>query len=266
MRILRSSLRKLVRRPASWITAGLIAALLGLVFLALGATVRSSSGRPVEQATISALLQFPGAYGTVASQMIGIGGLFALAYSAAVAGSEWGWGTLKTAVARGESRWRYMLLTLAGLILAAGVALVVVYLVGVLAAIGGASLAGLPLTGLNDADTLLNIPQMLLHLWLAVAEEMAVGFAVATLTRSQLAGVGAGLALFFAEQFATLILPDVVKFLPFNAASGVLARANLGTGAPAVLPPDQATVVTALWLIGAVLLVALATERAEIAS
>ena len=91
-----------------------------------------------------------------------------------------------------------------------------------------------------------------------------MGFAVATLTRSQLAGVGAGIALFFAEQFATLILPDVVQYLPFNAASGVLPRANLaGAGAPAVLPPDQATVVTALWLVAAVLLVAVATERAE---
>ncbi|MGZ6313931.1 MAG: hypothetical protein ACXWO7_10775, partial [Candidatus Limnocylindrales bacterium] len=182
-------------------------------------------------------------------------------------GSEWGWGTLKTAVARGESRWRYMLLTLFGLVLAAAVAMVAAYGVGVVAAVLGASIAGVPLTGLGDSDALLNIPQTLLHVWLAIAEEMAVGFAVATLTRSQLAGVGAGIALFFGEQFATLILPDVVKYLPFNAASAVVARANLaGARAPAALPPDQATLVTGAWLVGALLLVAGATERAEIGS
>ncbi len=267
MRIVRSTFRKIVRRPASWVTAGLVAGLLVLVYLALGATAHTVSSRPVEQAAIQALLSFPGAYGSVASQMLDTGGLFALAFAAAVAGSEWGWGTLKTAVARGESRWRYMLLTLLALILAAGLALVVVYAIGILAAIGGAALAGLSLDGVSDSATIAGIPSTLLHVWLGVAEEMTIGFAVATLTRSQLAGVGAGIALFFGEQFATLILPDVVKFLPFNAASAVVARANLaGAAAPAALTPDQATLVTIAWLVAALLLVAGATERAEIGS
>jgi ABC-2 type transport system permease protein len=266
VRIVRSTLRKIVRRPASWVTAGLVAGLLVLVYLALGATAHTVSSRPVEQAAIQALLSFPGAYSTVASQMLDTGGLFALAFAAAVAGSEWGWGTLKSAVARGESRWRYMLFTLLALILAAGVALIVVYAIGILAAIGGASLAGLSLDGVSDSSTIAGIPSTLLHVWLGVAEEMTIGFAVATLTRSQLAGVGAGIALFFGEQFATLILPDVVKFLPFNAASAVVARANLAAAGPAALPPDQATLVTIAWLVAAMLLVAGATERAAIGS
>lgn len=267
MRIVRSTFRKIVRRTASWVTAGLVAGLLALVYLALGATSQAVSARPVEQAAIKALLTFPGAYGTVASQLLDTGGLFALAFAAAVAGSEWGWGTLKSAVARGESRWRYMLATLLALVLAAGVALIVVYAIGILAAVGGASLAGLSLAGVSDSATIAGVPSLFVHVWLGVAEEMAIGFAVATLTRSQLAGVGAGIALFFGEQFATLILPDVVKYLPFNAASAVVERANLAAGAaPAALPPDQATVVTIIWLAAAALLVAGATERAEIGS
>ena len=43
-----------------------------------------------------------------------------MAYAAAIAGSEWTWGTLKTAVARGESRSRYMLTTYLGIALVAG--------------------------------------------------------------------------------------------------------------------------------------------------
>ncbi len=222
----------------------------------------------MEQAALTALLQFPGAYVTVASQMIGLGGLFALAYRGGRGRVRVGLGhpqdgrrarreplALHAADApRPRSwrpAWRWSRLTPSASWPRSG----------------GASLAGVPLTGLGDSAALLNIPPTLLHVWLAIAEEMAVGFAVATLTRSQLAGVGAGIALFFGEQFATLILPDVVKFLPFNAASAVVARANLaGAGAPAALPPDQATLVTIAWLVAALLLVAGATERAEIGS
>ena len=270
MRIVRSTLGKLARRPASWVTAGLVAALLLLVYLGVGATVNTlpeSGARSAARPALLALLTFPSAYDGIATQLLDLGGLFGLAFAASVAGSEWGWGTLKAAVARGESRWRYMLASLAALILAAGLAMVVVYLVGVGAAVAGASLAGVSLSGLGDSATLGGLPNVLLHVWLGLAEEMAVGFAVATLTRSQLAGVGAGIALFFGEQFATLILPDVVKYLPFNAASAVVERANLaGASAPAALPADQATLVTIGWLVGALLLVAGATERAEIGS
>jgi len=180
VRIVRSTFRKIVRRTASWVTAGLVAGLLALVYLALGATSQAVSARPVEQAAIKALLTFPGAYGTVASQLLDTGGLFALAFAAAVAGSEWGWGTLKSAVARGESRWRYMLATLLALVLAAGVALIVVYAIGILAAVGGASLAGLSLAGVSDSATIAGVPSLFVHVWLGVAEEMAIGFAVAT--------------------------------------------------------------------------------------
>ena len=131
-----------------------------------------------------------------------------------------------------------------------------------------ASLAGVSLSGLGDSATLGGLPSVLLHVWLGLAEEMAVGFAVATLTRSQLAGVGAGIALFFGEQFATLILPDVVKYLPFNAASAVVAAGQPGRRPVRRRPcrPTRPTLVTILWLVGAMLLVAVATERAEIGS
>ena len=57
--------------------------------------------------------RFPGAYDLILSFILGLGGLFAVIYGAAIAGSEWSWGTLKNAVARGESRSRYMLRTFA---------------------------------------------------------------------------------------------------------------------------------------------------------
>ena len=60
-------------------------------------------------------MTFPGAYDLILSFMFGLGGLFAVIYGAAIAGSEWTWGTLKTSVVRGESRSRYLLTTFAAI-------------------------------------------------------------------------------------------------------------------------------------------------------
>ena len=75
--------------------------------------MRRPASRTQAKAAEAALLlvTFPGAYTLIISFILGLGGLFAVIYGAAVAGSEWTWGTLKSAVARGESRSRYQLLS-----------------------------------------------------------------------------------------------------------------------------------------------------------
>ena len=103
-----------------------------------------------------------------------------------------------------------------------------------------------------------------------LVEEIAgVRLASATLARSQLAGIGAGIAIYFGEQFASIFLPDIVKYLPFNAANAVVATTGGGGfgGGGATLPrlePDTAMLVVAVWLVGALVVTALFTERAEI--
>ena len=111
MRLVVAGLGKLVRRPATYVTFGLLVGLLALIYIAVGATARQqTSGNGARQALL--LVTFPGAYTLLLSFILGLGGLFAMIYGAAIAGSEWTWGTLKAAVARGESRSRYQLLTL----------------------------------------------------------------------------------------------------------------------------------------------------------
>ena len=113
MRLFISGLQKLVRRPATFVTFGLLVGLLVLIVLAVGATANSNMGAGAgggpNGATAKELVTFPGAYNRMLEFILGLGGLFAMIYGAAVAGSEWGWGTLKSAVARGESRVRNML-------------------------------------------------------------------------------------------------------------------------------------------------------------
>jgi hypothetical protein len=268
MRLFTSGLRKLIGRPASFVSVGLLVGLLGLIILA-SATVGQGGSDPGDGVAARALLTFPGAYTFVLSFMFGLGGLIAVTFAAAIAGSEWSWGTLKSAVARGESRTRYMLVTFAAIAVMIGVGLLVTFVLGVGLVVLGASIAGISTAGLTDADTLARLPSMAARGWFAVVEEAALGFAIATLARSQLAGIGAGLAFYFGELFATVFLPDIVKYMPFavaNASIDTGGGGGFGGGGGGVpsLEPDTALVLVAAWLVGALLVTVLFTERAEI--
>jgi len=270
LRLFAATIGKLVRRPATFITFGLLIGLMALIFLAVGAT---AARQPSPTARLAALqlVTFPGAYTFIISFILGLGGLFGVIYGAAIAGSEWTWGTLKAAVARGERRSLYQLWTLAAIALMLGVGLLGAFAIGVIVAILGASLAGVSTAGLSDATTLGQLPELLARGWFAIVEEGVLGFTIATLARSQLAGVGVGIAVYFGEQFATIFLPDFVQYLPFHAATAVVAvRGGGGFGGGgnpqlARLDPDAALGVVAVWLVVALIVTTLFTERAEIA-
>jgi ABC-2 type transport system permease protein len=272
MRLFRSGLGKLARRPATYVTFGLLAGLLVLIILAVSATAGQGGNRG--PANPLAIVTFPAAYELILGFILGLGGLFAVVYGAAIAGSEWSWGTLKTVVARGESRSRYMLATFAAIAVVVAIALVVSFGIGVAAAVLGAAIAGVPLDGLGNADALGRLPEHFARGWFAIVMEGALGFAIATLARSQLAGIGAGIAFYFGEGFASIFLPDVVKYLPFNLANtavgsvGGFGGGGGGGGGPAAsstpLSADLALVLVAVWLIGSLVVTAGFTERAEI--
>jgi hypothetical protein len=265
MRLFVASLRKLTRRPATFVTFGLLVGLLGLILIAVSATAGQRTGRAAQEALL--LVTFPGAYSLILSFILGLGGLFAVIYGAAIAGSEWSWGTLKAAVARGESRSRYQLLSFAAIVVMVGVGLVLALAAGIVLAIIGANIAGVSTAGLNDTDTLRKMPELMARAWLAIVEEGALGFAIATLAGSQLAGIGAGIGVYFGEQFASIFLPDIVKYLPFNAATAVVATSGAAGPGGASLPrlePNVALLVVTAWLVGALVVTTLFTERAEI--
>jgi hypothetical protein len=266
VRVFRSGLRKLVRRPASWVTLGLLVGLLALVFLAIGATARQLESQE-GGANALLLVTFPGAYELVLGFILGLGGLLAVLYAAAIAGSEWGWGTLKAAVARGEGRAWYLLGTFASITAFIGVGLLLSFTLGVGAAFIGALLAGVSTEGLGDTGTIGALPEQMARGWVALSEQAALGFAIATITRSQIAGIGVGIAAYIGEQFASLFVGDIVKYLPFNAANAAVASApTVSSGGQLVptLEPNVALVVVVAWLIGALLVTSLFAERAEI--
>lgn len=268
MRLFVTGLRKLLPRPATWVTIGLLVGLIVLVFLAVGGTAGQSGVRGAEARL--QLVTFPDAYRFVLSFIVSFGGLLALLYGAAIAGSEWTWGTLKSAVARGTGRASYMVTLFCAVAVMVGIGIVIAMVVGVVAALAGARIAGVSTAGLGDSATLGRLPLDLLKAWIGLAEETALGYAIATVFRSQLAGIGAGLAVYFGTQFGALFLPDVVKYLPFSVVSAALGSdvggGGGGGGGPtlATLDPTTALAVVVLWLVGAVAVSAIFTRRADI--
>jgi hypothetical protein len=77
-----------------------------------------------------------------------------------------------------------------------------------------------------------------------------------------------GIAFYFGEGFASLFLPDIVKYLPFSVANASLVTGSSTAGAFAGgasgLPADQAQVLVFAWLVGALIVAALFSDRAEI--
>lgn len=276
MRLVLGELRKLVRRPAAYVTLGIELAIVVIIYIAVAARYGSIAGTTPnqiqEKAGIRLLISFPTAYASALAFVTGLGGLLSMAFAAAAAGADWGWGMVKVAVARGESRSRYMLAKLVGveLMLVAGFA--IAYGVSVGAALVASHIAGLPSTGYDDQATLRDLPGQLWRGYLGIAEQASIGFAIATLARSQLAGLGAGIAIYFAEQFATIFLPDVVKYLPFHVATAALGLTGGvtagpgGNGGSGFTPLDQPTafLLVIAYLVGGAVVSAIFVERAEI--
>jgi ABC-2 type transport system permease protein len=263
MRLFRSGLQKLTTRMATLLTFGLLAGLLVMIDLAV-ATTGGGSGEEGRNAL--ALVTFPGAYDLILSFMFGLGGLFAVIYGAAIAGSEWTWGTLKTSVVRGESRSRYLLTTFAAIAVVLAVGLLVTFLIGVAAAAVGATIAGIGLDGIGDTAAMGRLPELFVRGWVAVTATAALGFAVATLARSQLAGIGVGIAFYFGETFAGIFLPDVVRYMPFHLSQAAVGGGSGFGGAPdpGALPIGTALFLVTVWLVGSLVVAAGISERAEI--
>src|SRR2546423_15705427 len=77
MRLFASGLRKLVRRPATFVSLGLLAGLLSLILIAVGATARQAASRP-NGAEALLLITFPRAYTLILSFILGLGSMITL--------------------------------------------------------------------------------------------------------------------------------------------------------------------------------------------
>jgi ABC-type transport system involved in multi-copper enzyme maturation permease subunit len=283
MRLIRAELLKMRRRTATYVVLAIPLVLLGLI------TIIAAGNRDV----MELIGRFPQVYATVLDYPLGgLGTLLAMAYAAAIAGADWNWGVLRNVIARGESREGYQLAKAVAIAIVLSVGVLIIFVVGLLATIVLAMLSGVrigdPLSpaslGVLRDQVLLGFPVML--------ERAAIGFAVAVVLRSQVAGVVAGIVLLIGETIIRTILTaasfsslmfelEITKipvqwfqFLPFAIGDEVRAAASSGG------PPGQggdilglflthvdlpvAFVVLMMYLFGALAIAMFAVRREQI--
>src|SRR3954452_10493365 len=199
MRLVRAELLKMRRRRATYVTF-LVALLLmvGVFFLAgaAGAWDEASSG----------IIEFPAAYALINQFCFGLGGLLAVVYAAAYVGADWNWGVVRNVVARGESRTNYVLAKAAALAIVLAIAVAIMYVVGIATLYIVGIVFQVPVASPLRAGGIGDLFQNMLFGYPVLLERAALGFSVAVLLRSQIAGAVVGIVLFLGEAIIRLVL------------------------------------------------------------
>jgi hypothetical protein len=287
VRLLGAELLKLRRRLATYVVLGLLLGIMGLIYLVLGLTGRGEMG-PAGLA----LLTFPDAYAILAQFVIGLGSLLAVAYAAAVAGAEWNWGVLRNVISRGESRALYIVIKGVALAIIFAIGVLIAYAAGILMIFAAAALAGISAGNPFSAAGLRQLTDSLVLGYPVLIERAAIGFAVAVLLKSQLAGVVVGIALYIGESILAGIMlvisfagrftpgegmdlspvgPDWYQYLPFSIGDSVLtavvpssATGGLEEMIQRPVPLEQAFVGVLIYLAVAIVVSVVAVQRQEI--
>ena len=279
---------KLRRRWATYVVplTGII--LMGLIFLLVGASARRIGGGDIggsDTSGVEGVLAFPFAFRVIDALVFVLGSYLAIAYAAAVAGADWSWGIMRVVISRGEGRIRYVLAKAIGLAIVLVIGLMVTYAFGILftymaGALGGFSV-GNPITGGNGGE-------LFQSFWrgsVVLLERCSLGFAVAMILRSQLAGVVIGIAVAVAEPILTTILGALdrisdqsgpfretgthwYQYLPFNIGNSVFygggSVTDVGTFTQQSLPFWQALAGVLIYTALFIGVACLRTRRAEI--
>ncbi|MEP7379601.1 MAG: ABC transporter permease subunit [Chloroflexota bacterium] len=301
MRLIRAELLKARRRTMTWVLLVVALVLTGVIYLLIGRAIGGVScalGGVLRGDQGTCIVEFPAAYGLIDQFAFStLGGLLAIVFAAAFVGADWNWGVLRNVIARGESRARYLLGKAAGvaIVLAIGAALIFFFalLMTYITAFANGVPVASPLRGNGLTDMLAN----LLLGYLVVLERAALGFAVAVLLRSQLAGAVVGIVLYLGEGIVTtfltltafgrmfgrggdfgsglqLIGPEWFQYLPMTVGNQVLSSApgvsgNLASGGIEGLflkpvPLEQALPALLIYLFVAVIASVVALNRQEV--
>ncbi len=284
IRLLGAELLKLRRRWASYVVLGVLLLLMLLVYVLIGLTSERGGG-----VATNLVIRFPSAYAVIDQFIFGLGSLLAVSYAAAIGGADWNWGVLRVIVARGEGRSRYILAKFLGLAIACTVGVLIAYATGILLTFVGAALAGSSAGDPFAGDGTTTLARSLVYGTFVLLQRAAIGFAVAVLLRSQVAGVVVGIVLYIGESILSTVLVAITfggsalrglptthdsqwfQFLPFSIGDSVLSAASASVGGDLsrmLLEPvatGTAAAATAVYLVLALAVAMIATERAEIA-
>ncbi|MEO7118061.1 MAG: hypothetical protein ABIZ34_03720 [Candidatus Limnocylindrales bacterium] len=288
MRILRAELLKIRRRWATFGVVIVLIALMALIYFITGLSARGVGGRLAAMQ----LLTFPGSYDVIRELTFSLGSLLGITYAAAIAGADWNWGIFRLVVARGEGRGRYLIIKFIAVAITLFIGVLIAFAAGILLTFGAASLAGITPGDPFGVESRDEVIRSIAFGYPVLLQRAAIGFAVAVLVKSQVAGVVIGIVLYFGELILTSILlalrfanevlpgsrpPDLgtqwFQFLPFNIGNDVLswiapAASPSDGGFPSLtaVPLTSGLVVVAVYLLGALGVTWLTAERSQVSS
>jgi len=270
-----AELLKLRKRPATWILAAVLMANVLLLGYALtyvffqGSEGDTPPGFDTE-ALITPLLPEQ-LLQTVLSQVSGIGGPVVLILGALTMGSEYRWGTLKTALTQRPGRLRLLSGKLLALVLVLAVFIALAFAAGALGSYGVARLeeATVDWPAPEDVARAMAAAGLILVVW------ALFGVFLATLFRSTALAIGLGLVYALAIEGVVLALPIEAdayetfrKFLlgeNSNSLASLFGSPNEAFGVPpSLVEPGQAAWVLGAYAVGFVLLAALLIRRRDV--
>jgi ABC-type transport system involved in multi-copper enzyme maturation permease subunit len=210
--LIRAEWLKLTRRPMTWVLLVLFLGLLVLqsfsqfFFVLMGPGVLPSG----QFAEFQRRAVFPGAVGAVFGHINGLGGIFAVILAAGSIGNEYGWGTLRTHLARYPSRRDFLLAKILALLLVLLVGMLITLVFGALVSVGLGALGRqadvLPNgAGVPGLSTLLPLPLALLRAMFVLLPYVLLTVAFSVMGRSLIVGLAGGLLyLVFEAGFGAL--------------------------------------------------------------
>ena len=293
MRLIAGELLAMRRRAATYVVLAVLLAVMALIYVIIGL----SPGGDGPGGATGDVVSFPDAFALLGQLIFGLGSLIAVAYAAAIAGGDWNWGIPRAVLSRGESRVAYVLAKALALALVLAVGVLIAFAVGILLVFMAAAMldvgAGNPFAGAS-------LEQLLKSLALGypvLLERTAIAFAVATLLRSQLAGIVVGIVLYIGEGILGGIMlaialssrfgagppdigdleafgPEWYQYLPFTLGDSVLSatapQSAVEGGFDEIflrpVPLEQAIAGVLVYLVLAVLVSVFSVRRAEISS
>ncbi len=286
--LIRAELLKIRRRQATLVLLVVQIVLMALIFLVTGGVYK-----------IFEIIEFPGAYAIFRETIFAVGGLLAIVFAAAYVGADWNWGVLRAIIARGESRERYLLAKFLAMAITLAVATLLFFALGFVFTYLQGLIYDIPVASPLRGDGLIHLGVWLVFGYLVLLQRAAIGFAVAAVVRSQVAGAVVGIVLFLVETTVTAILavlslpqtlldqingtvqthgPEWFQFLPINignqvfnslpGSGGVTDAASSGDVTSLLLrsvPFEIALPVVFIYLVAALALAAFTLRRQQIA-
>ena len=204
---------------------------------------------------------------------------------------------LRNVIARGESRAGYLLAKAAALAIVIGVGMLIIFFFAIFMTYAVAFLNNIPVASPFRGGGLLDLVGNLFLGFLVLIERASIGFAVAVVLRSQLAGAVVGIVLYVGEGIVTTVLtifsvarsfgggglqnglqaigPEWFQYLPISVGGQVLnsapgGTATIGTGGVEQLflksvPIELALPALLIYLVVALAVGVIALQRQEIA-